>query len=144
METRKKLVGVLALVFGTVAGCATSPTGRAIRGTVLSTSAGTRTIVSGPTTMHVYAGFPGGEIFNAPAETGMDADCARIQAGAPAVPLPPDRILYVAVPAGEMACLRTHGGAGYELLWHAVARPPRGELLASAPSPGARNDVPRH
>lgn len=142
METKKKLIRVFVLVVGSVAGCATAPMGRAVRGTVLSTAPGTWAIVSGPTTMHVYAGFAGGEIFNAPAETGTDADCARVQAGTPAVPLRPDRILYVAVPAGEMACLRTHVGAGYELLWHALARPP--QLLASTTNPGARNDVPRH
>src|SRR3954447_21647902 len=75
MET-KKLIGVLILVIGSVAGCATSPAGRALRGTVLSTSPGTRAIVRGPTTMHVYAGFSGGELYNATAETGTDADCA--------------------------------------------------------------------
>jgi len=140
----KKLIGVFVLFVGSVAGCATSSTGRPVRGTVLSTSAGTRAIVSGPTTMHVYAGFAGGEIYNAPVETGTDADCARVQAGAAAVPLRADRIVYVAVPAGEMACLRTHVGAGYELLWHALARPVIGELVASVTHRGARNDVPRH
>lgn len=143
MET-KKLIGMFALFIGSVAGCATSPTGRALRGTVLSTSPGTRAIITGPTTMHVYAGFAGGEIFNVPAETGTDVDCARVQAGAPVVPLRPDRVLYVAVPAGEVACLRTHVGEGYELLWHALVPQPRGELLAAATNPGARNDVPRH
>jgi hypothetical protein len=143
MET-KKLIGVLILVVGSVAGCATSPAGRALRGTVLSTSPGTRAIVRGPTTMHVYAAFAGGELYNAPAATGTDADCARVKPSASVVSLSPDRLIHVAVPAGQMACLRTHAGAGYELLWHAVGRPPLGELLARTTNPGRRNDVPRH
>jgi len=142
MET-KKLIGVLILVVGSVAGCATSPAARAVRGAVLSTAPGSRAIVRGPTTMHVYSGFAGGEIYNAPAGTGTDGDCARVEASAPAVPLSPDRLTYVAVPAGEVACLRTRVGGGYELLWHSVARPPGGELLASASNRRPRNDVPR-
>ena len=142
METNK-LIGALILVVGSVAGCATSPTVRAVRGTVLSTSPGTRAIVRGPTTMHVYAAFAGGELYNAPAGAGTDAECARVEPGASVVSLWPDRLIHVAVPAGQMACLRTRVGAGYELLWHAIAAPTMGELVASATNPGARNDVPR-
>jgi hypothetical protein len=143
MET-KKLFGVLILVVGSVAGCATSAAVRAVRGTVLSTSPGNRAIVRGPTTMHVYAAFAGGELYNAPAETGTDADCARVEPGGSVISLWPDRLIHVAVPAGQMACLRTRVGSGYELLWHAVGRPPLGELLASAINGRPRNDVPRH
>ena len=142
MET-KKLIGLFVLVIGSVAGCATSPAGWAARGAVLSASPGTRAIVAGPTTMHAYAAFAGGEIYNTPTETGTDADCARIQGGAPAVQLPPDRVISVSVPAGQLACLRTRVGAGYELLWHALERPPARKLVASATDRAGRNDVHR-
>lgn len=125
-----------------VAGCAASPAGRAARGTVSSTSPGSRAIVAGPITVHAYAAFGGGKIYGTRAATGTDADCAGVQPGAAAVPLPADKVVSVTVPAGEMACLRTETVTGYELLWHAQAQPgmaPRSSDLAAR----AGNDVHR-
>jgi hypothetical protein len=115
-------VGMFFLVLGNAAGCATSARGGATRGTVLASAPGTRAIVAGPTTMHAYAGFSGGEIFRAPAATGLDADCARVERRGAPVRLPVDRVVAVTVPAGEIACLRTEGARGYELVWHADPR----------------------
>lgn len=134
----KQLIGVVFLVAGSVAGCATSPTGRATRGTVVSPSPGTRAIVTGPIAMHAYAGFAGGEIYKTRVTTGTDADCARIQPGGPAVVLPADRVISVTVPAGEVACLRTRAVSGYELLWHAPAQRSPPPLVADVTDPRAR------
>jgi hypothetical protein len=92
--------------------------------------------------MHAYAGFAGGEIYTAPATTGTDADCARIQPGPSAVALPPDKVVSVTVPAGETACLRTQADAGYELLWHALGRPAP-ELVANFTELAGANDAHR-
>ncbi len=73
------------------------------------------------------------------AATGTDADCAGVQLGAAAVPLPADRVVSVTVPAGEIACLRTETVTGYELLWHALAQPGASPDLAAR----AGNDVHR-
>jgi hypothetical protein len=124
-------VGMLFLVLGNAAGCATSARGGAARGTVLASAPGTRAIVAGPVTMHAYAGFSGGEIYRAPAATGPDADCARVEGRGAAVPLPADRVVAVTVAAGEIACLRTEGARGYELVWHADARESTPRLAAN-------------
>jgi hypothetical protein len=134
----KKLIGVFVLVAGSVAGCATSPAGWASRGTVFSSSPGTRAIVTGPTTVHAYAGFGGGEIYSTRAATGTDSDCPRIQQDSAAVPLPADKVISVTVPAGEIACLRTQTVRGYELLWHALAQQPTPSLLADGTNPRLR------
>jgi hypothetical protein len=118
MET--KLAAVVFLTVGVVAGCATSAPLLATRGAVLSPSPGSRVIVAGPVTVHAYAGFTGGEIYNAPIVKGAGADCSLARQGDVAIPVPADRVVSIAVPAGATACLHTWKGGGYELLWHSV------------------------
>lgn len=130
----KKLRGAFILVVGTFAGCATSPAGREVRGTVVTRSPGSRAIVTGPITMHAYAGFAGGEIYNTRAAAGTDGDCACAQQSGPAIPLPADKAISVTVSEGEVACLRTQASSGYELLWHALPQPPTVQLVATATS----------
>ncbi|MEO5769304.1 MAG: hypothetical protein ABIS92_13215 [Polyangia bacterium] len=134
IQTLRGLVGTLVLVVVGAAGCATAPSGVVARGTVVSRAAATRLIVSGPATVHAYAGFTGGEIHSAPAVTGTDADCAHItNGGSGAVTVPRDRVISVTVAAGDVACLRTTADRGYELLWHALAQPPVSQLVAELP-----------
>lgn len=113
----RKFIGVVVLAAAAITGCATSASHGPARGTVLGLTPGTRPIVAGPVTVHAYAAFAGGEIYNAPSATGSPADCAR--ADGKAVALPADTVISVQVPAGELACLRTRDVSGYELLWHA-------------------------
>jgi hypothetical protein len=114
-----KLIGMIFLVVGSAAGCATSSKGWTARGTVLAGSPGTRTIVAGPMTVHAYAGFSGGEIYRTPGATGTDADCARVRGTAVPIPVPADKVVSITIPAGEIACLRTEDSTDYELVWHA-------------------------
>jgi len=125
-----KFISVVVLIAAGLTGCATSISRAAARGSVLGSTPGTRPIVAGPVTMHAYAAFAGGEIFNAPSGAGSPADCARADGAAAAVRVPADKVISVRVPAGELACLRTRDVSGYELLWHAP-RPEIGtELVA--------------
>ena len=134
----KQLIGVVFLVAGSVVGCATSPTGRSSARDGhqhLARDPGDR---HGPTAIHAYAGFDGGEIYTARAATGSDADCARTQHDGTAVAVPADRVISVTVPAGDVACLRTQTVRGYELLWHALAQQPMRPLLADMTDRRAR------
>jgi hypothetical protein len=130
----KRLIGAFILVVGSVAGCATSPAGSSVRGTVLASSPGSRAIVTGPITVHAYAGFAGGEIYNTRAAAGTDVDCARAPQSGAAIPLPADKVVSVTVAEGEVACLRTQASRGYELLWHSQPQPPSVQLMATATS----------
>jgi hypothetical protein len=117
---KTKLAAVVLLIVGAVSGCATSSPRLATRGRVLSESPGSRVIVAGPATVHAYAGFTGGEIYNSLVVTGADADCSRLPHGDVPIRVPADRVVSIAVPAGAVACLHTWDGGGYELLWHAA------------------------
>jgi len=119
---------VALLIVAAAAGCATAPAAVTRRGRVLNWSARTQAVARGPITLHAYAGFTGGEIFQAPAGTGSEDDCAASPRGAPATPVPADRVVYIAVPAGAVACLHTWTDSAYELLWH-------GETEISSPPP---------
>jgi hypothetical protein len=137
MTMNKKLIGVViwaAGFAGVGSGCATSPARLESRGMVASTVPGTWAIVAGPRTVHAYAAFGGGEVYNAPVTTGTNADCALGgQSDVPAVTVPADKVVMVTVSAGQMACLRTRAERGYELLWHAVEeKRAAAELVATA------------
>ncbi|HET6281848.1 MAG TPA: hypothetical protein VFH73_12805 [Polyangia bacterium] len=134
----RKLATAVLLVLGSAVGCATSPSVHVARGRVLSTSAGARAIVTGPTTVHAYAAFAGGEVYSTRVTTGTDADCAHTRQGGAAVRLPADKVISVTVAAGETACLRTEARGGYELLWHALAQQPTPHMVADATYPRAR------
>jgi hypothetical protein len=101
---------------------------------VASTVPGTWAIVEGPRTVHAYAGFSGGELYDARATTGTNVDCDAANQTGGAVPLPADKVVSVTVAAGHVACLRTTAERGYELLWHAVDHRREPELVASAAS----------
>jgi hypothetical protein len=131
MNKNKKLIGAVLLVAGGIAGCATAPARLVSRGMVASTTSGTWAIVAGPRTVHAYAGDAGGEIYNAPATTGTNADCTRANPAGLSVPVPADKVVSVAVSAGEVACLRTTADRGYELLWHAVEQARAPEVIVA-------------
>lgn len=80
---------------------------------------------------------PGGALFLAPVVSGTDADCLAALPnhgnGRP-IPLVADRVAYVPVAAGQVACLRTDTGRSFELLWHAFATSESATRLAQAKS----------
>jgi hypothetical protein len=116
LHARNRIVALL--IAAAAAGCATGPAPSVKRGRVLNWSARTQEVARGPITLHAYAGFTGGEIFQAPAGTGSGADCASSLPGAHSTPLPADRVVFIAVPEGAVACLHTWTDSAYELLWH--------------------------
>ena len=130
MET--KFVAVVFLIVGAFSGCATSSPRLPTRGTVLSNSPGNRVIVAGPATVHAYAGFAGGEIYNSPVVTGADADCSSRRQGDVAIPVPADRVVSIEVPAGAVACLHTWDDGAYELLWHSLDAPRSTDVASTA------------
>jgi hypothetical protein len=68
---------------------------------------------------HGYSGFSGGAIFVAQAGADADADCAAALAdhrSARPLPLVADRVAYVPVAAGQVACLVTNTPRSFELL----------------------------
>jgi hypothetical protein len=132
MTMDKKLFWVVFLVVAGAAGCATAPARSVSRGMVASTVPGTWAIVEGPRTVHAYAGFSGGELYNARATTGTNVDCDAANQTGGAVPLPADKVVSITVAAGQVACLRTTGERDYELLWHAVEHRRGPALVASA------------
>ena len=78
-----------------------------------------RAVVAGPTTIHAYSAFNGGEVYTVPVVSGGDSDCvAPIAANASSVRLGADRVVSVGIAAGSMACLAAKGGRMVELLWH--------------------------
>lgn len=118
MHARNRIVALLIAAAAAAAGCATTPASVVTRGTVTSRSPRTQAVVKGPMTLHAYAGFTGGEIYQAAAGVAPDADCASSHRGALSTPIPADRVVIIAVPAGAVACLHTSTESAYELLWH--------------------------
>jgi hypothetical protein len=102
------------------------------RGTVAVTGRAVKALTTGPALLHGYSEFSGGAIFVAPAATGTDADCAIANCGGSATPLIADRVAYVPVGAGQVACLVTNTQRPFELLWHAFAVDGSETYLASA------------
>lgn len=115
MPARNRIVALLIVA---ATGCATAPAAVVTRGTVTSRSPRTQAVVSGPMKLHAYAGFNGGEIYQASAASAPDAGCMSSHQGAPATPIPADRVVVITVPAGAVACLQTSTDSAYELLWH--------------------------
>ena len=116
MPARNRVVALLIVAAAT--GCATAPAAVVTRGTVTSRSPRTQAVVNGPMKLHAYAGFTGGEIYQAPASRAPNADCVSSHHGALSTPIPADRVVVITVPAGAVACLQTSTDSGYELLWH--------------------------
>jgi len=80
------------------------------RGTIEVTGRAVRAVTTGPVLLHGYSGFSGGAIFVAPVGAGADADCTAALANnrsARSIPLVADRVAYVPVAAGQVACLVT-------------------------------------
>jgi len=96
-----------------------------------------KVVTTGPVLIHAYSGFSGGALFLAPLVAGTVADCSTALAnhgnGRP-IPLVADRVAYVPVAVGQVACLRTDTGRSFELLWHAFATSESKTRLAQAKS----------
>jgi hypothetical protein len=107
------------------------------RGTVEVTGHAVKVVTTGPVLLHGYSGFSGGVIFVAPVGTGADADCAAALANnrsTRSTPLVADRVAYVPVGAGQVACLVTNTPRSFELLWHAFATEGSETYMARAKS----------
>ena len=104
------------------------------RGTVEVTGRAVKAVTTGPALLHGYSEFSGGALFVAPAATGTDADCATALAngGGSAKPLVADRVAYVPVGAGQVACLVTNTQRPFEMVWHAFSVDGSETYLASA------------
>jgi hypothetical protein len=104
------------------------------RGTVAVTGRAVKAVTTGPALLHGHSEFSGGALFVAPVATGTDADCATALAsgGGDVQPLVADRVAYVSVGAGQVACLMTDARRPFELLWHAFRLD--GSYLAAAKS----------
>ena len=105
------------------------------RGAVEVTGRAVKAVTTGPALVHGYSGFSGGAIFVAPVVAGTDADCSAALAKHTSVrpePLVADRVAYVPVAAGQVACLVTNTQRPFELLWHAFATEGSETYLASA------------
>jgi hypothetical protein len=104
------------------------------RGTVEVTGHAVKVVTVGPVLVHGYSGYSGGAIFVAPAVAGTDADCAAALANHAARPTPlvADRMAYVPVGAGQVACLVTDTPRPFELLWHAFATDGAQTYIASS------------
>jgi hypothetical protein len=103
------------------------------RGAVEVQGHSVKAVTAGPAVVHGYSGFSGGALFVAPVAAGTDADCAAALAspGARPMPLAADRVAYLSVGAGQVACLVTDTQRPFELLWHAFATDGSQTLLAS-------------
>jgi hypothetical protein len=104
------------------------------RGTIEVTGQAVKTVTAGPALVHGYSVFSGGAIFVAPVVAGTDADCAAALAnhGVRPMPLAADRMAYVPVGAGQVACLVTDTQRHFELLWHAFVTKGSETLVADA------------
>ena len=105
------------------------------RGAVEVAGRAVKAVTTGPALLHGYSGFSGGALFVAPAVAGTDADCSAALANSGNIrpmPLAADRVAYVNVGAGQVACLVTDTRRSFELLWHAFPVASSGTLLASA------------
>jgi hypothetical protein len=104
------------------------------RGAIEVTGHAVKAVTTGPVLVHGYSGFSGGAIFVAPAVAGTDADCAAALANHAARPTPlvADRMAYVPVGAGQVACLVTDMNRPFELLWHAFVTERSETLVANA------------
>jgi hypothetical protein len=109
------------------------------RGTVAVSGRAVKAVTTGPALLHGYSEFSGGAIFVAPVATGTDADCATVLAngGSSVQPLVADRVAYIPVGAGQVACLVTDTRRPFELLWHAFQVDGRDSYLAAAKSHAA-------
>jgi hypothetical protein len=104
------------------------------RGVVEVTGHAVKAVTVGPVLVHGYSGYSGGAIFIAPVVSGTDADCTAALAnhGVHPTPLVADRMAYVPVGAGQVACLVTDTQRPFELLWHAFATDGAQTYLANA------------
>lgn len=91
------------------------------RGTLEVAGRVVKAVTTGPALLHGYSDSSGGAIFVTSVSTGTDADCtnALANSGGSAKPLVADRVAYVPVGAGQVACLVTNTQRSFELLWHA-------------------------
>jgi hypothetical protein len=137
MHTISKLLFVSLLGLG----CASAQVGRNpvadLRGNVAVSGQSVKAVVAGPADLHAYAAFKGGQMYTASAVAGRDGDCAAAHTNARA--LEADRITVMHVEAGQVACLATPNGRGFELLWHAHV--PETEAITVAAASETRGDA---
>jgi hypothetical protein len=137
MKTLKTVAAALAL-----AAAVLTPTLKAHaadrRGAVAVSGPTVKVVTAGPVLLHGYSGFSGGALFLAQKQTGTDADCAAALArpGARPVALVADRVAYVPVAVGQVACLVTDTRRPFELLWHAFDTTPTETYVANV-KPGS-------
>jgi hypothetical protein len=140
MKTVSLALALASILFGFVpAARAQTGTGADRRGAVEVQGHTVKAVTVGPAIVHGYSGFSGGALFVAPVADGTDADCATALAN-PTVrtmPLVADRMAYLPIGAGQVACLVTDTQRPFELLWHAFATDGTQTLLASAKTPRA-------
>ena len=94
-----------------------------------------KAVTTGPALLHGYSGFSGGAIFVAELAAGTDADCTAAlanRANSANTQLVADRMAYIQVGTGQVACLVTDTPRNFELLWHAFSEKSQETRLASA------------
>ncbi|HVU49998.1 MAG TPA: hypothetical protein VHL80_04895 [Polyangia bacterium] len=129
----KSAMGVMAVGFAFLGGCATSgPVEQ--RGSMIMAPDSVRAFAAGPAVVHAFSMDDGGRVFVVPATTGTDADCVGAAARATsATAVAADRRNVVTVAPGQVACVASNRRGHYELLWHArPAGAPSGIMIAQA------------
>ncbi|HEX3697964.1 MAG TPA: hypothetical protein VH374_21500 [Polyangia bacterium] len=132
-----KTLSILSLVASFAFGCAATGTADHLavptRGAVSVAGVARKAIVAGPTTIHAYSGFAGGEIYTAPAVTGTDSDCGAVDGGhtQQSREVGADRVMTIDVGAGDVACLATKTDRRFELLWHVQNGAQRAPVLVA-------------
>src|SRR5262245_54682028 len=101
------------------AGVAHAGEGAARRGQVNVQAAATKAVVAGPAVVKVYSGFSGAKVFVADAASVSDADCVAGAGRTAGTALTADRVEFVSVGAGQIACVESTGERPIELLWRA-------------------------
>jgi hypothetical protein len=132
MKTIKILALVSTLSFG-FAGAALANDAAPTRGNVLVEGAATKAVVAGPMIIRAYSAFSGGSLYTVAAVTGTDRDCQAADRSA-ATPVAADKMASFTVGAGQVACLATSGGRGFELLWKASKDAPAAAPMMLASS----------
>lgn len=120
MKTISLVFALASALFGYVPKVMARPAER--RGTVEAKGPAVKAVTTGPALIHAYSSFSGGAVFLAPVVVGGDADCSEALAkdrNDRPIPLVADRVLYVPIGAGQVACLRTDTERFFELIWHA-------------------------
>ena len=129
MKTTMTILSLLSFLSFGFAGAAHAGEG-ANRGQVNVQAATTKAVVAGPAVVKVYSGFSGAKVFVTAAASTKDADCVAAAAGTTGTALQADRVEFVSVGAGQVACVASTGARSIELLWSAQPAAPATALIA--------------